>query len=354
MNPKVSVLLAGILGVAGLSGCALFNSVLNPKPAEPLPTEAPSPTNNVIGLFFVKKDNPTGNYRGELLPIALRLNGQYVDVSQELTVDSQNSIPLNNLVQNQASRSVLSTVSEFTLIDQSKPVGRFTVNQLGATPLACSAFVVGQGAVKEAVLPDLYAALPDNRTNIYQGQLSDRKFDESSRWLLAAHQYTVKPMQLATNRADATYKQDLIAAASPLFAAAKESQAIAGGTEVEQMQVFDLDHDGQPEVVGTVRKGLAPNSVPAAERGRSQTTAYMNVWLTYKTGQPTVLAHEVTAWEIPVSRRPYEVIDALDLDGDGRDEVIVRNLGYESYSFGIHTLQGDQLKPVFNGTNYGC
>lgn len=353
MRYQVGVLLATVMSLVGLSSCSMFRSAIAPPP-QPLPTQIPIQTNNVIGLFFVKKDNTTGNYRGELLPIAVRLNGQYVDASQDITLDSRNPVLLDNLVQNYADRSVLKAVSEFTLINQAQAVGRFKVAQFGATPLACSAFVVGQGTVQAATLSDLYKTLPETRTNTYQGKLGDRSFDESSRWLFAAHQYTLTPVRLTTHRDEAQYKQDLLAAANPLFAAAKESQTVTGATVVERVQVFDLDHDGEPEVLGMVRKGSEPESVPPTARGRSQTTAYMNLWLTYKTEQPTVLAHEVVAWQIPVSRRPYEVLEVLDLDQDGRDEVIVRNLGYESYSFGIHTLQDGTLKPVFTGTNYGC
>jgi hypothetical protein len=49
------------------------------------------------------------------------------------------------------------------------------------------------------------------------------------------------------------------------------------------------------------------------------------------------------------------VMQAIDLDQDGKNEVLIRNNGYEGVNFSIYQLQGNQqLKSVFTGGGYGC
>ena len=46
----------------------------------------------------------------------------------------------------------------------------------------------------------------------------------------------------------------------------------------------------------------------------------------------------------------YELIDAVDADGDGRGELLFRQISDEGSTFGIYRVIGDQLYPLFQST----
>ncbi|MBF2029860.1 MAG: hypothetical protein IGS48_24420 [Oscillatoriales cyanobacterium C42_A2020_001] len=358
MKKLVVTLLASLLTVGSLAACSNANQN-NVQSSNAQPSNTPNPqsesSTNLVGLFIVKKDNTTGDYRGELFPIALHLNGSYVDVSQDVTLEMRDNYAIQNLVYNHQTKSFLNAIKQFTILDQSKQLGQFAIKQLGVTQFACSAFLVGQGDFSgNQTLNALYDAIPEQgRSGSYSGKVGDKQVDESWRWILATSQYTAPPASKLPTQIDvAKYQQDLLAAANPLLAQSEKSKAIAGEMVVERSAIYDLNHDGQPEVFGTIRKGKDPKTTPPERMQKS--TAYINVWLSYANNKPTVIANQVEAYEIPVSRQPYEVLAVMDMNRDGIDEVIVRNVGYESFSFGIHELRNNQLVPVFNGAGYGC
>lgn len=353
-------LLATLLSAGAIAACSGVNQSSDKTPASSL-NNLNQPQNNsnknqasyLLGLFLVKKDNQTGEYKGQLFPIALHLNGKYVDVSQDVTTEIRNDFAIANLIRNQETKSFLNAIQQFTVIHQSKPVGQFTVNKLEVAPFACSAFMVGQGTFSgEQSLQTLFSTLPDTQSGSFSGKLGDQQVDETWRWTLASSQYQPSANSKSTPTDATQYQQDLIAAATPLLAQSEKSKAITGEVVVERSAVYDLNHDGKPEVFGTIRKGRDPKNTPPERMQKS--TAYINVWLSYANNQPTVIASQIEAYEIPVSRQPYDVLSVMDMNGDGIDEVIVRNVGYESFSFGIHQLQNNQLIPVFNGAGYGC
>lgn len=63
---------------------------------------------------------------------------------------------------------------------------------------------------------------------------------------------------------------------------------------------------------------------------------------------------EVSLSTLDSGRPAYNLAGNLDVDGDGTEEVIVRNNGYEVSSLGIYEYQNNQLKQVFNGAGHGC
>jgi hypothetical protein len=134
-----------------------------------------------------------------------------------------------------------------------------------------------------------------------------------------------------------------------------QAAKITGETIVEQTTLYDLNHDGQPEVFATVRKGRDPKSKPVVQTDEPKDlTAYVNVWLSYQNNQPIVLSSKVVSYIPRFAKRPYDVLDTVDIDGNGIEEAIVRNNGYESFSYGIYELKNNQLQSVFNGAGHGC
>ncbi len=315
--------------------------------------------NNLIGLSLVKKDNLTNEYRGEIYPIALLINGRYVDASTDVTTSVRDDLSEDVLLKTFGNQSLLSAVQDFTVLNQGQKLGDFQVQKLGISQFACSTKVTGQGSFStEQPLETVFNSLPEDQVGGFAGSIGNKQFDESWRWTIALSQYNpAKPAAIATLDAttEAKYRQDLITTANTLFAQEPQSQNVTGETVVEKISVVDLNQDGQPEIYGLVRQGVDPKDQSSREsRDAGIVGAYANVWLTYSNQQPQTLASQITPYSAIAARPAYELITTVDINGDGIQEAIVKNIGYEGTSFGIYEYQGNQLKQVFSGAGYGC
>jgi hypothetical protein len=307
---------------------------------------------NLVALFLVKKDNLRNQFRGEIYPIALSLNGSYVDVSNDVTREVRENFQENRLLEVMRQHSFLSAVKNFVIINQGQKLGDFKVNNLALSQFACSSMITGQGDfASETSLPQLYTVLPAKQSGGFKGSIGNKQFDESWRWTIATSRYRddQPTARKQTPEAEIRYQQDLITSAKTLMAQSPEvqKQSVIGPEVLEQSSVQDLNHDGSPEVFGIVRKGDPKNS------GRNNAIAYTNLWLDYSNGQPRVLSSELQMNTLS-AKPPYTLVDILDINGDGVDEVIVQNNGYESVSFSILEYNNNQLQPVFSGAGYGC
>jgi hypothetical protein len=136
--------------------------------------------------------------------------------------------------------------------------------------------------------------------------------------------------------------QDAIAKVDP-------KTAILGEASVESIQVVDLDQDGSPEIFGEVSQGTA--QTPDSKQPRGAAT----VWLTYKSGKPQLL--ETVHAQVSLSgsqRSPYQLLETVDLNGDGVEEIIARRIDYESIRFEIYQYSNGKLERAFSGAGYGC
>lgn len=362
MNAKQLVLITALFG--GMIACTPTNQTQNPAQNQVQstlsnPSTVAQPATNLVTLFLVKKDNLRNEFSSEVYPLALLINDRYVDVSQDLTLNVRNDTALDRLVEINESKSLLRAVQDFTVVNDSTRLGQFQVEQLKISQFACTAFLVGEGAFTgDRSLPELYNALPEDRAGGFSGSIGERQFDESWKWAIATSHYIPAPAsKLPASLNPDQFKQDLLAIGEPLI---QDTELLAGqtlapnATLVEKVTVYDLDRDGEPEVLGLLRKGVdqtvPPDRVPAS----SGITVYANVWLSYKNNQPALIANEVTAYQYPVTRTPSDVIGTIDLNGDGIEEVIVKENGYEATGFSIYELKGTQLEEVFNGAQYGC
>lgn len=307
---------------------------------------------NLVALFLVKKDNLQSQLRGEIYPIALYVNGGYVDVSNDVTREVRDNFSENILLRNIQSKSFLNAIKNFTVINQDQKLGEFTVNKLALSQFACTSMITGQGDFSgEASLQQIYEAIPDDRSGGFNGSIGKKQFDESWRWTIATSQYSSeKTAQPKLSQADETqYRKDLLDAGKTLIAQHPEAKQenVRGAETLEQFSVVDLNRDGRPEVFGIVRKG---NPDQLSDRSP---IAYANLWLDYTNGQPRVLSSQVQVNRFS-SKPPYTLMDTIDLDNNGVEEVMVQHQGYESFNFGIYEYRNNQLTEVFNGAGYGC
>lgn len=357
MNHVSATLLAGLIAISGLSCTPIepnqpAGNIPQPNRRSDSP-EVSAP--NLVGIFIVRKDNLRNRFSAELFPIALYINEQYVDASEDVTPFVRINFDPEQLVQLYDRKSLLSAIREFTVVSTDQSLGQFTVEALQPSQFSCSTLLTGTGQLEGTdALPDLYAALPEDLSGATSGLINGQTVDETWRGMIALSRYhALSATQNLEEPSDADLMPDLLAAAQPLLSEANAPSDQAA--VVEQITRFDLNRDGYPEVFSTVRQGLAPESIPPDQVGQpGNLTVYVNLWLSYTDGVPTVIAREVIPYEFPVSRSPYEVVGALDITGDGIAEVVVQNNGYESTSFSIYEWQDTELQEVFSGASYGC
>lgn len=314
--------------------------------------------NNLIGLAYVIKDNTNQQLRGEVYPIALYRNGSYVDVSNNITEKVRKVLVNNNsekytLSENDRKKSLLNATENFTVVSNSGKIGNITVDNLEVAQLSCSYFVAGKILPNQQSLSQIFSQIPSEKSDNVISDFQGNKIDETWRSAIAIENYNpvyakkTKPSQTDLNR----YKQDLLAKAKTIISKSPEAQNIEVSPEtvVEEVSVFDLDNDGNAEVFGKVRKGKEnkPSQKPSPY-------IYANLWFNYSNGQPQVISSEVKPNSLGNKLFDYEIYAAVDVNGDSIQEVIVKDINYESITFSIYEYEKNQLKEVFNGFNYGC
>lgn len=361
MKKHLLTFAALMVAVGGLAACTL----ITPQ-AEQSSQSLPTPTsvqanqtttqNNLVALFLVKKDNLKSEFSGEIYPIALYLNGHYVDVSHDVTGAVRDNFQEDQLIALNQQRNVLSAITSFTVLDDYALLGQFNVDKLSVSQFACSTLLVGEGQFTgDKSLPALFEILPKDQAGELKGKVAGQAFDQAWRWTIAISQYTPPTAKQPYPTDPAKYQQALLTAAKAEILKLGKPANPRSKAVVERVALFDLNHDGKPEIFGTVRQGRDPKTMQPNEVGRpSQPTTYVNLWLNQASEQPTVISSQVDLYEYPVTRRPYDVVGTVDVDGNGIAEVIVRNNGYEATSFGIYELQDGQLKEVFSGAGHGC
>jgi len=224
--------------------------------------------------------------------------------------------------------------------------------------------LVGQGQFEDGrSLAGIYNEIAQEPSGGTSGFFNGQKVDESWRSSVALYRYYPTPAR-KSNPSPAElerYRQDLLAAAESAIAESPNNQnsKVSSTIAIDQISVRDLDRDGSPEVFGQVRKGTNPKAAASAQQKQPATTVYVTIWLTYKNRQPEAIASRVKSYSVepPVeaSNHPvYDLIGTVDVDGDGVEEVIVQNNGYEATSYGIYEYESDRLKQVFNAAGYGC
>ncbi len=110
---------------------------------------------------------------------------------------------------------------------------------------------------------------------------------------------------------------------------------------IERLVVSDLDRDQKPELVGSFRL-----------RGSSEHT----LLLVAAPGDGRLKAE--LAWHFsaaePESRQQRTLVDHLDLDADGVDELIVRIESLEDWQYGIYKKDRKSWKLIYTGGGGAC
>lgn len=349
----INLKLFSLVGTAlTLASCAVLNSLPNAvsqPPAQPV-------QDNLIGLFMLKRNNLNQQYRGEFYPIAQYKNGRYTDASLDVTPEVREDSKEAEIVQRNAANSVLNTNPTFTIANPGYALGKFSVDRLGVGQFACSAVLVGRGKLTEQSDLNLaFNQLPRASQRTSSGIFNGQEFDETWRSAIAAKVTTPATTVRPTRAQLDQYRKDLIRIGTSEIAKNPQAKSVQGTVTLVELRVFDLNGDGQPEVFGMLRKA-SPRSVNPNRDRPTVTSIYANVWLGYGASQPQLLSSQAVPYFVPAieAGRIYEIVGTIDANGDGQQEVLIQNNGYEAITFSLYELQGNQLKSVFTGAGYGC
>jgi hypothetical protein len=336
-----------------LAACTSSQQSTLPTGTSPKPDKT-----NLIALFIARKNNLNNEIRGEIYPIALQVQDQYVDVSNDVTVEARNtseSDPIDQtnsrIVELNYSRIFVNAIQVFSIINNHQAVGQFRVEKPIVSRFACSAMITGQGNFQnQASLQTVFDQISQARSSNSTGTIRKQEFNETLRTAIAVNQATPLSQLSAPSEAElAQYRQDLLVFGQDAIAKFDPNTRVSGEASVESIQVVDLDRDGSPEVFGEVRQETSPT--PDSE----QPSGMAPVWLTYKSGKPQLLEIvQARAGLIDSQRSPYQLLETLDLNGDGVEEVIARRTGYESVWFEIYKYNNGRLERAFSGAGYGC
>lgn len=309
---------------------------------------------NLVALLLVNKDNLSNEFRGEIYPLALLLNDRYLEMVHDVTPEIQNNIPHERILQLNDQRIVTNAINNFTVISNQQKLGEFQVARPVVSQFSCSSMITGQGSfLGETSLQTIFEQISLEQSDGFNGWIGDQQFDQTWRTAIAVSQAPALSQPPAVSEADlARYRQAALALGQAAITQVAQGQPILGEAVVESMQVVDLDQDGSPEIFSKIKQGSAAN---ADSSQQPSPTGFAAVWFTEKEGKPQLLETTQAAVGLAETQPfPYDLLEIIDINGDGVNEVIVKRTGYESTSFEIYEYKNNQLNQVFKGAGYGC
>lgn len=302
---------------------------------------------NLISLLFIRKDNIDNTLQGEIYPIAYYSEGKYSDAS---IADSETG----------KAKSLLSGIRDFVVIGKGNITERFKVEELTSSPFMCSKLLVGRGRPKDSSrLSNIFEHISSARSSRSRGVENKKDFDYTLKWTLATSRaYRIPAAPSATSPDVGRYKSDLLNVAIPLLDAYKSDDGTEGDIVMETLNLFDIDHDGKPEVSAKFKKMIRKKTkIYQGEKEWEEynhDVVYLNLWLTYESDNPQVVLSLLSYEREGSWGRGHDLVGTLDVNGDGIEEVILRSSSWEVVEFEIYEYRNAKLERVFHGAGFGC
>lgn len=341
MGAKRIVRIAGFSLVFFLLGIFIYNLIV---PA--------FKNGNLIALFFLRKDNITNTLRGEIYPIAYYSKGKYLDASVDVTDSAENV---------HGDKTILNKIKDFIILGESGKIGNFRVDEISASSYRCSEILTGKGDNKNnTALTIISDGISNERYSRTKGFQDGEDIDYSFVWTLAASRIFKEPKVLnIPNNTVESYKSAITAMAVKLLSNYSSDDAIHRGVVFKNINFFDLDRDGKPEVTAKFLREIRKKIKVITWKGEeiedfSNDTVYLNLWVTYKSGNPQIILSLISEEREGSWGSGYDLVGTLDINGDSIDEVILRSSGWEVVDFEIYEYRNDKLERVFQGAAFGC
>lgn len=196
-------------------------------------------------------------------------------------------------------------------------------------------------AAKPAV--QLIAAISDSAGPEPRPYAYDMKPDQEQ-------QFREKMLSLASNEVTARAKKFASDAEpqEPVHATARRSRAKVAGPQPQfgdiQLRIFDLSSSNEPVLVLTANAQM-PSTSSSSLAHRQYSIALVE--REDINGDFHKVFSEVTDSDHLDVLPRYELIDAVDADGDGRGELLFQQISDDGSTFGIYRVIGNQLYQLF-------
>jgi hypothetical protein len=168
-------------------------------------------------------------------------------------------------------------------------------------------------------------------------------------------QFRKKMLAMAADEVRARAAQGASGKTAPVHTAPQRGKASAvklvqPDFEGVQLRVFDLANSNEPELVLTASARMPKGSrVKQSESPELEYTVTLVAREDVNGDFHKALANLTDAQHLDVLPR-LELIDAVDVDGDGRGELLFRQVSDAGSAFVVYRVIGDRLYPLFQGT----
>ena len=137
---------------------------------------------------------------------------------------------------------------------------------------------------------------------------------------------------------------------SPQRSKAAAAKLVQPDFQDVQLRVFDLSNTNEPELVLTAKARMPQHS--REKQSASPDLQYMITLVAREdvNGDFHKALANVTDTQHLDAIPSLELIDAVDVDGDGRGELLFREVSEAGNAFVVYRVIGDQLYPLFQGT----
>jgi hypothetical protein len=228
------------------------------------------------------------------------------------------------------------------MLRRGKPAPRAVVEQDFSTSPAKTPPPALTGSVQ--LIPAISdAAGPEPRPYAYNLKPEEEEKFRARMLALAADEVRARSRQVAA---------ETVGAPGSAGSSSRPGKALAGkgpqpSFENVQLRVFDLSNSNEPVLVLTTQARMPE----VAKAARSDLQYYVTVVARNDLyGELHKAFSNVTdSQHLDVSPR-FDLIDAVDVDGDGRGELLFRQNSDAGTAFVVYRVIGDRLWPLFQGT----
>ncbi|MDE2571654.1 MAG: hypothetical protein KGM44_03910 [bacterium] len=271
---------------------------------------------NLVAAVEYRVNANDGRVMVDIYPIAVYDRGRYRDASVDIRHDPPTSSPVE-------------WIHDFTLLADGRALARVHGGRplAGAKNSSCSRDVFLRTRTTRATFDAVPGVMPYGATSTWRGGVA-----------VTAYRAPKASPPLRGDRA--RYAEDVrLAVARALARDHIKVSDERTQIEIQALNAFDASHDGVPVIFA---RTLDMNRALVSY-----------AWLSYHGGRPVVLGinTEVAA---AGSRAGPNFFGTADIDGDGTDEVIIRNQYDTAASYDIYKLRRNRVVLVFRGPLFGC
>ena len=267
---------------------------------------------NLVAVVLRMPATGSHGVQTHLYPIALYSGGVYTDAVSDIA-DPHHRV------------SSLTSIRHFALVHDGRKIGDFDVRTLEVRPTRPSIYGCGSIVTGTVGTPN-----PPGSALWFR--------DSSGLAISSYHSVPTSSEVEAESHAMPGYRRAVLAAARTELAQSvgvERRQNPPRQLEISSLVVMDLRHDGGVQLWAKV----------IAERW------YVIVWI--GDGEPRTLRAET--FDLAGGSQSLPVfVDNADIDGDGVDEVVIRDQAGNADAYEIDKLTPTSVRRVFQGPLYGC